>query len=118
MKIGGFSLPLAALRGQRVNQLHQCAVEQQLIIEGQREGWQTTNLWTFETVFWNLNLLLRRVARVLYFKLLAYTENTRRVYAANFPGPTNGCEGAILFRRGKFPHRESKFTQSDRAKLK
>jgi hypothetical protein len=93
-------------------------MEQQLIIEGQRERWQTTNLLAFETVFWDLNLLLRGSVRVLYSRLLAYTENTRRIDAANFPGPTNQCAGAIFFRRGKFPHRESKFPQSHRAKLK
>jgi hypothetical protein len=109
---------ISALRGQRVNQLHQCAVEQQLIIEGQREGWQTTNLWTFETAFLESKSIVETRCTGVILQLLAYTENTRRVYAANFPGPTNGCEDAILFRRGKFPHRESKFTQSDRAKLK
>jgi hypothetical protein len=80
----GLEPVISALRGQRVNQLHQCAIEQQLIIEGQREGWQTINLSAFASVSLSLNLLLRRFARMLYLKLLAHTEKTRRVYAAIF----------------------------------
>ena len=47
----GLEPVISALRGQRVNQLHQCAVEQRLIIKGHSEGWQTTELPTRETVF-------------------------------------------------------------------
>jgi len=74
-------------------------VEQQLIIEGHCDGWQTIVWSVLETVFWNLNLLSKRFARVLYFKLLAHPENTRRVYAAIFFEPTNRGERAIFFRR-------------------
>jgi hypothetical protein len=47
----GLEPVISALRGQRVNQLHQCAVEQQLIIDGQCEAWQTTEIKRFGNCF-------------------------------------------------------------------
>ena len=37
----GLEPVISALRGQRVNQLHQCAIAEALIIGGAFEGWQT-----------------------------------------------------------------------------
>ncbi len=39
----GLEPVISALRGQRVNQLHQCAVKTKVIIGVQRKGWQTTD---------------------------------------------------------------------------
>jgi hypothetical protein len=65
----GLEPVISALRGQRVNQLHQCAVEQQLIIDAWREAWQTTEIKRFRKRFWRLETLPRPIARMLYSQL-------------------------------------------------
>ena len=65
----GLEPVISALRGQRVNQLHQCAVEQQLIIDGQCEAWQTTEIKRFRNRFSRLETLLRPIARMLYSEI-------------------------------------------------
>ena len=65
----GLEPVISALRGQRVNQLHQCAVEQQLIIDGQCEAWQTTEIQRFRSCLWRLETLLRVIARMLYSQI-------------------------------------------------
>jgi hypothetical protein len=65
----GLEPVISALRGQRVNQLHQCAVEQQLIIDARREAWQTIEIKRFLNCFWRLETLLRLIARMLYSQI-------------------------------------------------
>jgi len=106
---------ISALRGQRVNQLHQCAVEQQLIIDGQCEAWQTTEIKRFRNRFSRLETLLRPIARMLYSEIawLFWTLLTGAcaILLRLNPGSNAFRPKGKIFWVGNFAYCESKFTQ-------